>query len=94
MQSRSVVIPIIQRDYAQGSTGEETTAVRQRFVQAIFEAISEALAAANEVPALDLDFIYGYHSHGSTGQEFYPIDGQQSLTTLWLLFWYVAARKA
>ena len=36
----------------------------------------------------DLNYIYGYTEHGS----FIPVDGQQRLTTLWLLYLYVAAK--
>ena len=36
----------------------------------------------------DLNYIYGYTEHGS----FIPVDGQQRLTTLWLLYLYAAAK--
>ena len=37
----------------------------------------------------DLNYIYGYEEDGC----FVPIDGQQRLTTLWLLYLYVYSRK-
>lgn len=37
----------------------------------------------------DLNYIYGYEEDGC----FVPIDGQQRLTTLWLLYLYLFARK-
>lgn len=37
---------------------------------------------------ITLDFIYGV----SSGNVIQPLDGQQRLTTLWLLHWYVAAK--
>ncbi len=37
----------------------------------------------------DLNYIYGYEEDGC----FVPIDGQQRLTTLWLLYLYLYARK-
>lgn len=37
---------------------------------------------------LVLDFVYG----SVEGDTFYPLDGQQRLTTLWLLHWYLALR--
>ena len=37
---------------------------------------------------LKLDFIYGAYERGKMN----PLDGQQRLTTLWLLHWYVAYR--
>lgn len=47
---------------------------------------------------LELDFIYGYtktieNTDGSTYEAFYPLDGQQRLTTLFLLHWYIAAKE-
>ena len=38
------------------------------------------------VSALKLDFVYGSEDEGKLS----PLDGQQRLTTLWLLHWYVA----
>ncbi len=37
----------------------------------------------------DLNYIYGYQEEGC----FIPVDGQQRLTTLWLLYLYLFARK-
>ena len=37
---------------------------------------------------MKLDFVYGSTSKG----KLYPLDGQQRLTTLWLLHWYIALR--
>ena len=75
-----VVIPILQRDYAQGRVGYEN--LREKFLSAI-------LAALDGDKQLKLDFVYG-----SSDQEgrFNPLDGQQRLTTLWLLHWYIAFR--
>ena len=75
-----VVIPILQRDYAQGRVGYES--LREKFLLAISEAL-------NGEKQLKLDFVYG-----SSDQEcrFNPLDGQQRLTTLWLLHWYLAFR--
>lgn len=42
----------------------------------------------DESNSSDLNYIYGYTEHGS----FIPVDGQQRLTTLWLLYLYVAAK--
>ena len=42
----------------------------------------------DENHASDLNYIYGYTEQGC----FVPIDGQQRLTTLWLLYLYSAAR--
>lgn len=42
----------------------------------------------DETNPSDLNYIYGYTEHGS----FIPVDGQQRLTTLWLLYLYAAAK--
>lgn len=75
-----VKIPIIQRDYAQGRTDAKTTEIRRNFL----DEIVDALAGVNEKPLL-LDFIYGSAEEGC----FIPLDGQQRLTTLFLLHWYL-----
>ena len=70
-----IEIPLIQRDYAQGRESQAT--VRDVFLNSIFTAL-------NDGDSLNLDFVYGT----STDCEvFYPIDGQQRLTTLFLLHW-------
>ena len=75
-------IPIIQRDYAQGR--EEETTKRNRFLTSLFKHL--VLPGNNN---LDLDFIYGRVADNI----FYPIDGQQRLTTLFLLHWYIALKE-
>ncbi|AYN01874.1 DUF262 domain-containing protein [Chryseobacterium sp. 3008163] len=43
---------------------------------------------------MELDFIYGFNEVDSNNQiTFVPIDGQQRLTTLWLLYWYVSVKE-
>jgi hypothetical protein len=39
--------------------------------------------------ALNLDFVYGY----TKDKNFIPLDGQQRLTTLWLLHWFLAPKQ-
>lgn len=77
-----ILIPKIQRSYAQGRSDTHAVKTRERFLGAIYEALSENRP-------LTLDFIYGNVRKGCL----VPLDGQQRLTTLWLLHWY-AARKA
>lgn len=81
-QIKDVVIPKIQRAYAQGRIDMRTTRTRTKFLEAIHQAISEK-------KHLTLDFVYGKNDNGIL----VPLDGQQRLTTLFLLYWY-AARKA
>jgi len=76
-----VEIPLIQRDYAQGREDSRTNAIRSRFLDALHEALT------GDAP-VGLDFIYGDVRSGA----FEPLDGQQRLTTLFLLHWYVASR--
>ena len=72
-----VVIPLIQRDYAQGRKDKRTTEVRKKLLQDI----NDALLDTNVGP-LDLNFIYGKSING----KFIPLDGQQRLTTLFLVY--------
>jgi hypothetical protein len=83
-----VQIPIIQRDYAQGRPGQEE--LRNEFLGAIKDALDKTVG--DPTLPLDLDFVYGsgFGSNGSSEDSFAPLDGQQRLTTLFLLHWYLA----
>ena len=80
-----VQVPMIQRDYAQGRESEVE----------VLDAFLDALQKALELPPndsslpLNLDFIYG-SIEGQKTTRFQPLDGQQRLTTLFLLHWYLA----
>ncbi len=84
----NVCIPILQRDYAQGRDGKEY--IREVFLKDIKEAVK------NNKP-LSMDFVYGYQEHKKEYDKeydvFYPLDGQQRLTTVWLIYWYLALRS-
>ena len=73
----NVEVPILQRDYAQGRKSQENVA--NEFLEAIF-----SLLCGNK-KSLHIDFIYGYKE----GEKFILIDGQQRITTLWLLHFYL-----
>lgn len=73
-----VVIPMIQRDYAQGRTSHTATKIRKTFVEELHTKI------VGNIP-LSLDFIYG----SMCENRFIPLDGQQRLTTLFLLHLYL-----
>lgn len=77
-----VEIPIIQRDYAQGRASEHE--VRKVFLNALYGYLEEGR------PNRDLDFVYGSLFDDEGKQKFVPLDGQQRLTTLFLLHWYLA----
>ena len=81
LQDTEVVIPMIQRDYAQGRLTEKVKSIRHDFLDALYK-------ACKEIKPLHLDFIYGEEDEGV----FKPFDGQQRLTTLYLLHWYAAVK--
>lgn len=74
----SILIPAIQRDYAQGRTTATATKIRKDFVEELKDYLLDGTSHS-------LDFIYGY----GTDKFFIPLDGQQRLTTLWLLHLYL-----
>jgi hypothetical protein len=87
-----IVIPRIQRDYAQGREANKETIIRNRFLEEIFRVI-----AAGEETTMEMDFVYGsirkLQNGKSSENRFIPLDGQQRLTTLYLLYWYVGNRE-
>ena len=83
-----IIIPVIQRDYAQGRLDEYVTEVRENFVRNLIAYLKDE---SNSIH--DLDFVYGTVNKSSIGiDEFIPLDGQQRLTTLFLLHLYIAGR--
>lgn len=81
LQQCEVRIPIIQRDYAQGRNNNIANEVRKRL-------LDDILYVFKNKKQLDFNFVYG----NKTGNIFYPVDGQQRLTTLYLLHWFLACR--
>lgn len=79
LEKYEVVIPVIQRDYAQGRKDKKY--IRRAFLKELGKALCE------EIP-VTLDFVYG----NIEDHCFCPIDGQQRLTTLWLVYWYISFR--
>ena len=79
IQQNTIEIPIIQRDYAQGRVGKEH--LRASFLKELKEALDKK-------QLLKLDFVYG----SVENDLLQPLDGQQRLTTLWLLHWYIALK--
>lgn len=79
----SLKIPLIQRDYAQGR--ESNTDLRESFIAKLFQHLESG-------EELKLDFIYGSVDRNS-GTVFLPLDGQQRLTTLFLLHWYIIKKE-
>lgn len=83
LSNNKIEIPIIQRDYAQGRKGKEY--LRRNFLASL----KSALDGQSDGQVLKLDFIYG----SKENQCLQPLDGQQRLTTLWLMHWYIALKS-
>ena len=73
-----IVIPRIQRDYAQGRENEEQ--IRENFLSALHSTI------ISPGETISLNFVYGFNEKN----ELIPLDGQQRLTTLLLLHLYAS----
>ena len=80
-QNKKIEIPIFQRDYAQGRNDKTTDKIRKDFVSSLIEALDKNTS-------IELDFIYGREVDNTITL----IDGQQRLTTLFLLHWYLSQR--
>ena len=78
-QPIDIVIPKIQRAYAQGRKREVN--IREQFV-------SQILGCLSKGEEMELGFVYGARTSGSHGATFELLDGQQRLTTLFLFYWY------
>ena len=88
----NVEIPIIQRDYAQGRTDDKTNKIRKDFLDVLFNFITDKLEGKSA--EIELDFIYGFSDVKTDNKTtFIPIDGQQRLTTLWLLYWFISVKE-
>lgn len=75
-----IQIPIIQRDYAQGRESQKE--IRENFLSTLKNCLEES-------KPIKLDFIYGSIAESV----FLPLDGQQRLTTLFLIHWYAATKE-
>lgn len=80
LNDNKIQIPIIQRDYAQGRM------INLDICENFLVTIRDSLISGNSI---NLDFIYGNISD----DVFNPLDGQQRLTTLFLLHWYAFAKE-
>ena len=82
IQLKKITIPIIQRDYAQGRMDAEVSRIRARFLESLHQAITS--------DPITLDFVYGDINEEGVMT---PLDGQQRLTALFLLHWFVAKKE-
>lgn len=78
-----IEVPIIQRDYAQGRDTPKASTIRKEFVADLLTALKNP-----QKQPLELAFVYGRVENGV----FIPVDGQQRLTTLYLLHLYLVKR--
>ena len=80
-QYDKILIPMIQRDYAQGRTNKKETDVRNNLLNDIFSG-----------KKVHFDLVFGSVESrivdGDDKRCFIPVDGQQRLTTLFLLYLY------
>lgn len=81
-----IVIPKIQRPYAQGRVDGVSTFVRNSFLEEIFSYLSSG-------DIMDLNFVYGIIRSDDKENTMELLDGQQRLTTLFLVYWYIANRE-
>ena len=80
---KGICVPRIQRGYVQGRKDEKGLEIRRNFAPALVKAVFGS-------EELSLDFIYGVAKE----QCLLPLDGQQRLSTLFLLAWLCGKWKS
>ena len=80
LKNYEIIIPKIQRDYAQGREDKKVEIIRN----SILDDFEKILLSDRD--QLNLDFVYGSNDYG----KIIPLDGQQRLTTLFLLHIYLS----
>jgi hypothetical protein len=88
IKEHPIVVPKVQRDYAYGREDEKAKEVRTELLEKMKEAI--VCHSNDDSSKMTMDFVYGSLVKG-VGME--PLDGQQRLTTLFLLHVYAAHRE-
>ena len=83
--SSGIRIPAIQRDYVQGRDDDFGRRSRESFLPGLIDAMRGASAQKK-----DLHFIYGIQDGNG---DFLPLDGQQRITTLFLIAWVTRSLK-
>lgn len=81
-----IIIPKIQRPYAQGRLDRVCTYVRNTLLNELF-----ANFKTDEI--FDFNFIYGIVRSSNDEYVMELLDGQQRMTTLLLLYWYITNRE-
>lgn len=95
IEKHHIQVPVIQRDYVQGrALSDRDKEKRADFVKKLMDALLPSGTPCH------LDFVYGgRESFGSSSMmsedaPFLPLDGQQRLTTLFLLHWMLLQKNA
>lgn len=83
---QKIIIPMIQREYVQGDDNVIATEIRDNILNQFKNLIFRMGEQENPIV---LDYIYGIVRN----KTIIPMDGQQRLTTLYLLYWYAAVRE-
>lgn len=84
-EEADVVIPKVQRDYAYGRNEKRVQEILNGLLGSILDAV-------NNNKEVILDFIYGgaHYKEDEVTAGLIPLDGQQRLTTLFLLYFYAS----
>ena len=89
--NHKIQIPLIQRDYVQGTAKDDVSKEKRN------DFVNKLLGALYRPGCYTLDFIYGapesYDDKTQADDSFLPLDGQQRLTTLFLLHWALAVKN-
>lgn len=87
LKDHKICIPDYQRDYAQGrKDGGRVDNIREVFVQQLY-----AACAKENNFVCHLGLVFG--SYDDNSKKFIAVDGQQRLTTVYLLHWYLLWRN-
>lgn len=78
LKNKRIIIPYFQRGYAQGRDNPRDESVRSMFVSSITDFLFDS------EEKYSLDYVYGRFDE----DVFYPVDGQQRLTTLLIFYLY------
>lgn len=81
-----IQVPRIQRDYAQGRAHGRIPEIRKNFLDHLLDSLFDD-------KEIKLDFVYGNIIKQGETEIIQLLDGQQRLTTLFLLHWYIAYKE-
>ena len=82
LSQKEINLPTLQRDYVYGANTTKTNEVLNNMLNNFYQALSSTTPYE-----ITLQFVYGDTDYKN---QFHPLDGQQRLTTLYLLHYYAA----